>query len=80
MLDDEGSLKNTENPLVKSATCLLQQDINMKDFIGSLPQDLEVLVILYGGGSSNITSEYCDFLFQSGIELKYLFFLNSSYE
>lgn len=59
MLDDE--LSTTENPLVKSATCFLQQNMNVKDFIASLPTDLQVLVILYGGEKENITSECYDF-------------------
>ncbi|XP_063700458.1 protein slit-like [Culicoides brevitarsis] len=53
MLEDEFS--NSENPLVKSATCFLQQKTNVKDFIASLPTDLQVLVVLYGGGKENIT-------------------------
>uniref|UniRef100_A0A336KGJ0 CSON009823 protein n=1 Tax=Culicoides sonorensis TaxID=179676 RepID=A0A336KGJ0_CULSO len=55
ILDDELSGRSEDNPLVKSATCFLQQNMNIKDFIASLPQDLQVLVILYGGGTQNIT-------------------------
>lgn len=45
------------NPLVKLATCILQPGNKPKDFIDSLPHDIQALVILYTGQGYNLTSK-----------------------
>lgn len=40
---------------IKFAMCMLQPEFNSKNFILSLPQDIEALVILYTGTEYNIT-------------------------
>lgn len=44
-----------KNEKVKLAMCMLQSDFNAKNFILSLPQDIEALVLLYTGTKDNLT-------------------------
>lgn len=62
--ETEDILKNTttknneyedKNDKIKFAMCMLQSDFNSKNFILSLPQDIEALVILYTGTKDNVT-------------------------
>lgn len=45
------------NPLMKQATCILQEDSDPIDLINSLPHDLQALVMLYTGEGRNKTGE-----------------------
>lgn len=52
---DKDNENEDKNEKVKFAMCMLQPDFNSKNFILSLPQDIEALVILYTGTDYNIT-------------------------
>lgn len=42
---------------LKFAMCMLQSDFNSNNFMLSLPQDIEALVLLYTGTEHNITGK-----------------------
>lgn len=44
-----------EDTKLKFAMCMLHSDFNSNNFMLSLPQDLEALVLLYTGTEHNIT-------------------------
>lgn len=46
---------DVKNEKIKFAMCMLQSDFNSKNFILSLPQDIEALAILYTGTKDNVT-------------------------
>lgn len=65
-LNENDDLKNNEssyeedynylmNPLIKQATCIIQEDTDVKQLINSLPNDMQALILLYTGIGKNKT-------------------------
>ncbi|XP_013102275.2 toll-like receptor 13 [Stomoxys calcitrans] len=51
----EGDLSYLINPFVKQSTCIIQEDTDTEKLIGTLPHDIQALVLLYTGIGRNKT-------------------------
>lgn len=48
----------SENPYMKQATCILQEESDVEELIQKLPHDLHALILLYTSSGRNKSSEY----------------------
>lgn len=50
------------NPLIKQATCIIQEDTNSEQLIKNLPNDVQALILLYTGAGKNKTGNKLDII------------------